>query len=117
MNEENLEPVCKSIMECLQELKQEGPREEELAQTLSQIRSELLLSMENTHNRMHNNARNLLYMGRIVTIEETLEALRAVSRMDIMDYMEKYCRPDQVSMTLVGDVEKNPTLKKIFESL
>lgn len=117
MNEENLEPVCKSIMECLQELKQEGPREEELAQTLSQIRSELLLSMENTHNRMHNNARNLLYMGRIVTIEETLEALRAVSRVDIMDYMEKYCRPDQVSMTLVGDVEKSPTLKKIFESL
>lgn len=117
MNEENLEPVCRSIMACLQELRQKGPTEEELNQTLSQIRSELLLSMENTHNRMHNNARNLLYMGRIVTIEETLAALRAVTRSDIMDYMEEYCRPEQVSMTLVGDVEKSPELKKIFESL
>ncbi|MDE7365737.1 MAG: insulinase family protein [Lachnospiraceae bacterium] len=116
MNEENLEPVCKSIMECLQKLKQEGPTEEELNQSLSQIRSELLLSMENTHNRMHNNARNLLYMGRIVTIEETLDALRAVTRADIMNYMEEYCRLEQLSMTLVGDVEKSLALKKIMQS-
>lgn len=117
MSEENLEPVCKGIMECLQKLKQEGPAEEELAQTVSQIRSELLLSMENTHNRMHNNARNLLYMGRIVTMEETLDALRAVTRDDIMNYMEAFCRPEQAGMTLAGNVEEHPALKKMFEFL
>lgn len=114
MSEENLEQVCKGIMDCLEKLKQEGPTEEELAQTVSQIRSELLLSMENTHNRMHNNARNLLYMGRIVTIEETLDALRAVTRMDIMNYMEEFCRPEQAGMTLAGNVEEYPALKNMF---
>lgn len=116
MSEENLEKVCRGVMDCLLELKQEGPTEEEMNQTLSQIRSELLLSMENTHNRMNNNARNLIYMGRIVTIEETLEALRKVTRTDIMNYMEEYCRPELLSMTLVGNVEENPALKKMFDS-
>lgn len=117
MSEENLEKVCRSIKACLEELKQKGPTEEERNQTVSQIRSELLLSMENTHNRMNNNARNLIYMGRIVTMEETLEALRGVTGDDIMNYMEEFCTPEAMSMTLVGNVEENPGLKEILNRI
>lgn len=117
MSEENLEKVCNSIRMTLNQLKQEGPTGQELDQTLSQIRSELLLSMENTHNRMNNNARNLLYMNRIITIEETLEELRQVTAADIMEYMEEFCRPELLSATLVGNIEENNVLKEMFDSL
>ena len=117
MSEENLEPVCQGILTALAEMKREGPTGEEFAQTLSQIRSELLLSMENTHNRMNNNARNLIYMGRIVTIEEILNELSQVTREDVMDYLETYCKPDLMSVVLAGSIDEHGEMEHVINSL
>lgn len=117
MSEENLEPVCQGILAALEEMKREGPTREELDQTLSQIRSELLLSLENTHNRMNNNARNLIYMGRIITTEEILDELGRVTRERVMEYLETCCKPEQMSAVLVGSVEEHEELKKILVSI
>lgn len=112
MSEENLEIVCHEIMESLKQFTKEGPDSEELEQSYLQIRSELLLSMENTHNRMNHNARCLLYMGRIIAIEEMLEELKKVRKEDVMAYMEEFFKPELASWTLVGDLEENPRLKE-----
>ena len=114
MSEENLERVYQGIITELERLTRQGPTREEMDQTMSQIRSELLLSMENTHNRMNNNARNLIYMGRIVTMEETLEELSKVTESDIMNYLNRYCRPELISVTLAGNVEEYPSISTIF---
>lgn len=114
MSEENLERVYQGIITELERLTRQGPTREEMDQTMSQIRSELLLSMENTHNRMNNNARNLIYMGRIVTMEETLEELSKVTESDIMNYLNRYCRPELISVTLAGNVEEYPSIATIF---
>lgn len=116
MSEENLERVYEGIQEALQVLGTMGPTKEELEQSLAQIRSELLLSMENTHNRMNNNARNLLYMGRTLTLEETLENLKRVTVSEIMEYLNGNCNRNQMSITLAGNLEGNKRLKRIFES-
>lgn len=116
MSEENLERVYEGIQEALQVLGTMGPTKEELEQSLAQIRSELLLSMENTHNRMNNNARNLLYMGRALTLEETLENLKRVTVSEIMEYLNGNCNRNQMSITLAGNLEGNKRLKRIFES-
>lgn len=112
MSEENLEIVCHEIMEEIKQFTNEGPNPEELEQSYLQIRSELLLSMENTHNRMNHNARCLLYMGRIIAIEEMLEELKKVRKEDVMAYMEEFFKPELASWTLVGDLEENPKLKE-----
>lgn len=116
MSEENLERVYEGIQEALQVLGTMGPTKEELEQSLAQIRSELLLSMENTHNRMNNNARNLLYIGRTLTLEETLENLKRVTVSEIMEYLNGNCNRNQMSITLAGNLEGNKRLKRIFES-
>lgn len=116
MNEENLERVYEGIQIALQAMKESGPTTEEMEQSLAQIRSELLLSMENTHNRMNNNARNLLYMGRILTLEETLEHLRQVTASEIMEYLQENCNRNQMSVTLAGNLEGEPKLQRIFET-
>ena len=107
MSEENLERVQEGVCGILTDLQQHGPTVEEVNQTLSQIRSELLLSMENTHNRMNNNARHLIYMGRIVTVDETLEEIQKVTIEDMMQYLETYCKPDLQSITLIGNPGEN----------
>lgn len=116
MSEENLERVYEGVQEALQVLGTIGPTREELEQSLAQIRSELLLSMEHTHNRMNNNARNLLYMGRVLTLEETLENLKKVTVSEIMEYLNGNCNRNQMSITLAGNLEGNKRLKRIFES-
>lgn len=116
MSEENLERVYEGIKVALQALKEAGPTTEEMDQSLAQIRSELLLSMENTHNRMNNNARNLLYMGRILTLEEILEHLRQVTASEIMEYLQENCNWSQMSVTLAGNLEGEPKLQRIFET-
>ena len=116
MSEENLEDVYKGICSSMAQFKKEGPTREEVQQTLSQIRSELLLSMENTHNRMNNNARHMLYMERIVTMEETLAELERVTIEDIMDYMEQFFKEDLQSITMMGNVEADRDLERIFDS-
>lgn len=109
---ENVEQVCSEIMGAIKQLTLEGPEQAELEQSYFQIRSELLLSMESTHNRMNHNARCLVYMGRLLSIEEMLEELKQVTRDDVVAYMEEFCRPELASGTLVGNLEENPELEK-----
>lgn len=116
MGEENVAAVYQGILSGLEELKKYGPMKDEIEQTISQIRSELLLSRENTHNRMNNNAKNLIYRGRIISVEETMQKLQEVSVPDIMEFMEQYMRKELLSITMAGDFEEHPELKDIFDA-
>lgn len=115
MGEDNVEAVYTGILSVLCELKKHGPMKDEIEQTISQIRSELLLSRENTHNRMNNNAKNLIYRGRIISVEETMQKLEHVSFNDISEFMEQYIKRELLSVTMVGDLEEHPELKNIFD--
>jgi predicted Zn-dependent peptidase len=114
MSEDNVEQVYAGIIHVLDELRQHGPTKEEITQTISQIRSELLLSRENTHNRMSNNAKNLIYRGRMISVEETMQGLQKVSERDILDYMEEYMKQDSLSVVMAGDFKEHPELKNVF---
>jgi predicted Zn-dependent peptidase len=114
MGEENVEAVYTAILQILSDLRSEGPTREEMEQTISQIRSELLLSRENTHNRMNNNAKNLIYRGRMVSVEETMQKLEAVTPENIVSFMNQYITSELASVTMVGDFEEYPELKDIY---
>lgn len=115
MGEDHVEAVYTEILSVLEELKRQGPSKDEIEQTISQIRSELLLARENTHNRMNNNAKNLIYRGRIITVEETMQKLEKVSLDDISDFMNQYMKRELLSVAMVGDFEEYPELKIIFD--
>ena len=114
MGEENVKAVYNGIMDVIKELRMHGPTSDEMEQTISQIRSELLLARENTHNRMHNNARNLLYRNRIISVDETMEGLLKVTRNDIYDFMDRYLDSTLVSVTMAGNFSECAELQSIF---
>lgn len=117
MNSEHLEAVCTGILHEIHRLQTQGPSKEEIKQTLSQLRAELYLSMENTHNRMNHNARSCLYYNRLISPEEMLQELEKVSRQDVMEFMQEFLKRDMLGITLMGDINHYPEAKNIIFNL
>lgn len=117
MSEENVQAVYEGILDVLEEVRRNGVTKEEITQTISQIRSELLLSRENTHNRMNNNARNLIFKGRIISVEETMQGLEQVTNEDIIEFVNQYMNPELMSVVAAGNTEENPDLDKYIKDL
>lgn len=105
MGEEDVEKVYSEICRILKDMKRTSVTSEEISQTMAQIRSELLLSQENTNARMDQNARNMLYHGRMIPMEETLSQFESVTGQKMMDYMNTYMSEDRIGVTLVGDYD------------
>lgn len=116
MGEEDVEAVYSGICKLLREMKMSKVTEEELRQTMAQIRSELVLSQENTNSRMDQNARNILYHQHVMTMEEIYAQYEKVTTRDMMDYMNAYMAEEQIGVTMVGDFDGCPELQRIFDS-
>ena len=114
MNPEHVADVCSGILDVIRKLQETGPAEEEIRQTLSQIRSELYLSMENTHNRMNHNARSFLYYDRFISPEEMLAELEKIRKEDLVRFMREFLNGEQLGITLMGDVQEHPEIKNII---
>ena len=103
MAPEQTAQVLNAILESVHKMTAEPVSERELMLTKRQIRTELLMSVESTHDRMESNAKTWLYRERQETIEETVAHVSAITTKDISAFMEKYLRLDQVSMALIGN--------------
>ena len=114
MNPEHAGDVGEGILDVIRKLQKTGPTEEEIRQTLSQIRSELYLSMENTHNRMNHNARSFLYYDRFISPEEMLSELEQIKREDLIRFMQEFLNHERLGITLMGDIQAHPEIKNII---
>lgn len=117
MNPEHLTDVCKGILQVIQDLQTQGPSQEEITNAMLQIRAELYLSMENTHNRMNHNARSCMYYNRLISPEEMLSELEQVTREDIMEFIQGFLNRDMLGITLMGDISHNPEVKNVIFNL
>jgi predicted Zn-dependent peptidase len=51
-------------------------------------------------------ARDEIYFGKAISMEEISEGIRVVSRGDIIDLAREIFRPEGMALTLLGNVEK-----------
>lgn len=117
MNPEHLTDVCRGILQVIQDLQTQGPSQEEITNAMLQIRAELYLSMENTHNRMNHNARSCMYYNRLISPEEMLSELERVTRENIMEFIQEFLNRDMLGITLMGDISRNPEVKNVIFNL
>lgn len=75
--------------------------EKELNEAKAQLKGKLLLSQENTSNRMTRLAKSELYFNRFVTLDELVENIDAVSSEDILKFSNEFFNPEQFSETLL----------------
>ncbi|HBT47807.1 MAG TPA: peptidase M16 [Peptococcaceae bacterium] len=100
--------VIRLILEQMAFIKQKGVTEAELKRTKDQIRGNLLLGQENVSQRMSRLGRTELCLGRVVTVEETIERLNEVTVEDVQRVARQLFAPRRLSLTTLGpapDVE------------
>ena len=76
--------------------------EEQLAKTKEQLKSGFLLSLENAASRMNNIGRTLLMLEKVITPDELVAKIDAVSMDTFYGIAEKILKLDQMSISLVG---------------
>ncbi|MGH8693868.1 MAG: hypothetical protein ACREVM_06515, partial [Burkholderiales bacterium] len=55
---------------------------------------------------MSHTAKNEIYFGRPLSIDEITQGIRSVSRDDIVELSASVLRPEGMALTLLGDIEK-----------
>jgi predicted Zn-dependent peptidase len=75
--------LSKAMDECLDEIAEDGLGEEECADALSRLSGSLELALEDTDFRMRRVARQILFSGRAMTVEEMRSQIGALSADDL----------------------------------
>lgn len=99
-----LAPVLELILQQLAGIKQKGITSEELQRTKQQVRGNLLMGLENITNRMSRLGKTELCHHRVITTEEVLERIEAVTHQDIQELVEIIFQPGQLALTTIGPV-------------
>lgn len=105
MAPEQTPQVLDAIFEAMGRMASEPVSERELGLTKQQIRTELLLATESTHNRMENNAKAWIYQKEQESLQETIERVEALTAEDIGRFMDKYLKVSGASAAFIGNFD------------
>jgi predicted Zn-dependent peptidase len=90
------------IVEQLRQLMAGNIQAAELAAAKEHIKGSILLSAENTDNRMTRLARNLLHFGRYIPYETVITKIEAVTPEDIKRVATKFIQPRYMNLVVLG---------------
>jgi predicted Zn-dependent peptidase len=79
--------------------------EDELAAAKSQLKGNMVLSLESSYNRMMRMARHELFLEDFVTLDETVEAINNVSMDDVREMVQQIFEPRYLVLTALGPVD------------
>ena len=85
-----------------------GLSDQEIKRAKTQLKSDLLLSLESTRSRVSRNAYGELFFGRAITIEELIAQIEKVEPHHIKHLAHELLDPKTLSMVIVGPAAKLP---------
>ena len=85
-----VEHVHELVVAELNKISEELVPEKELIEAKSQLKGKLLLSQENTSNRMMRLAKSELYFDRFVTLDELVENIDSVTSEQILEFSKEF---------------------------
>lgn len=103
-NREWIDEVIEVTVEELAEVARSGLTPDELTRAKSQLKGNMLLGMESTESRMNRLARNEIYFGREVPLEELASAIDNVNNDEIVELASACFRPERMTMVVLGDL-------------
>jgi predicted Zn-dependent peptidase len=83
-------------------LREELVPDEEVALNREQLKGSVLMALESTFNRMTRMAKSYMYYGRVLSIDEVISGIEAVSGEDIRRLAQERFTPDQCAMVVLG---------------
>jgi predicted Zn-dependent peptidase len=101
---ETAERVVELILAELRELKAGRITAEELRRAKDHLKGSLLLSLESTSSRMGNLARQEMYFGRFITMDELIERIEQVTAADVQQIAVDTFHQKQIALTVLGNL-------------
>ncbi|ADU51140.1 peptidase M16 domain protein [Thermaerobacter marianensis DSM 12885] len=104
--------TARQVMELIarecRKVRQDGVTRDELARTRDQIKANLLMGLESTSQRMNRLGRTLLMLDRVVTVEEVVARVEAVTAEQVMAAAERLLDPARWAVAGAGPAESMP---------
>ena len=101
----NVNQVMDLIVRELEDVRANNLTDAELGRARNQIRGALLMGQESTTNRMSRLANSEMYFGRIVPVQEVLDAINKVNREDIARVSDGIFDSSRRALAIVGPVK------------
>lgn len=100
--QDKIAEVIEIILRQLKTLKTEPVTDAETEFARAHLKGNLLLSLESTDNRMTKLAKNEIFFGRQVAIQEIIAGIERVTPRDLMELGEELFRDDCLTLELLG---------------
>jgi predicted Zn-dependent peptidase len=108
---ESTHEVVELILKELKNLADGKITDEELSRTRGQLVGSMILGLESTDSWMSHVARDEIYFGKTISIDEISRGIRAVSRADVVELARVLFRSGAPTLTLLGDFKDNFSLE------
>ena len=86
----------------------EGLTAAELTRVKNQMKGSMLLGLETSDSRMSRIAKNMIYFGRDLPLEEVAAAIDAVTNDDVVKVAQKVFPTGSFGLTVLGDMKGHP---------
>jgi predicted Zn-dependent peptidase len=100
---ESTQEVVELILKELKNLADGTITDDELGRTQGQLVGSMILGLESTDSWMSHVARDEIYLGKTISIDEICRGIRAVSRADVIELARALFRSGAPTLTLLGD--------------
>jgi len=102
---EHLTETVRLVLEDVVSVARQGLSEDELERTKGHLVGSIPLSLESTESQMFRLARNQMYFGRELALDEVVRAIENVSTEDVMLLAREIFSFDRLGIALVGDAD------------
>ncbi|HZO82550.1 MAG TPA: pitrilysin family protein [Candidatus Binataceae bacterium] len=116
-NPEWIDEVIEVTLSEIGKLVRDGLSRAELERAKSQLKGNMLLGMESTESRMNRLARNEIYFGREVPIEELARGIDQVTNDQLVELAARSFEPGRMAMVLLGDLKGRQFGADVFSAL
>jgi predicted Zn-dependent peptidase len=116
-NPEWVDEVIEVTLGELRKVAREGLRTAELTRAKSQLKGNMVLGLESTDSRMQRLARNEIYFGRDIPMEEIVASIEGVTNDQVTELAVRCFRPEAMGLVLLGDLKGRQLTEAIFAPL
>lgn len=104
LNPNQLGTVVELVKGIITDLNEKGITNEELENAKKQVITEMTLNQDNTVDLMNNNAKSIMFYGKVYSFKESIKAINSVTVSGVNDCIREYFKLDNMSIAVAGKV-------------
>lgn len=111
----NVKEVLRLIMKEIKKLKDEGITPAEEARVKNQIKGSLVLSLESSNSHMSRIARQEIYFGKYLSMDDIIKGVEKVSREQVQHLAAQLFRRENLSLTVLGALNRGDVQDAVLD--